>query len=873
MSGLPEDIAAAGSRLAPAWPITDLIAVNPLLGVQELGFEGAIDWGRRMLGLRGHLSLDQFRRLHQEGRIERADLVAALHRRIPQLQSAAPLGGGLTTPVDVLLADLLHGAAQPPAEQHPLGAAQRCDRLLGGELADAVDAEVLKWCAAFLGSAQAAWRMPGREHGFYAAWRRLAPHDPRLRRLAAGSDAVRQLPEDALSTVDWALARLAVPDRHRQRELTEQLLRTPGFSAHFRWRTEHPELLHHPGDLTDLLAVRLAYEALAVDRLCRERGLEPQALSDLMEQYDTVPAVTPPGNERALQIAASLGLEGLTQQLLDELSQVLELLPSADRAWVWLDAYEWHYRDRLLTSLSAPEPAAPLDEPSVQALFCIDTRSEGMRRQLEARAGGRWETFGVAGFFGLPITLRHLDSEAETRLLPGPLAAVATVAEKEGPGTGSALDARLRSGALAGAHRSAKAGPLAPYSMAEATGWIAGPLAAMRTLRPSAGRRQHDERPQLELEAGLTSEEQVAWAEATLRPLGLAGRFAPLVLIVGHTSIVENNAYRAALECGACGGHGGGHNARVAAAILNDAQLREELRGRGLEIPAQTLFVAAEHDTATDHVALLDLDSGSVAVAVADTQRRLRQLLDQVRQDLDEAGAELARERARLLPDAWQPRRRARDWAQVRPEWGLSRNAAFIVAPSSVVRSVDLQCRTFLHSYEWREDPDGVALTTILTAPGLVVQWINAQYYFSSVDPEVLGAGDKTLHNVLGDVGVLQGPGGDLLLGLPWQSVGYGGELFHEPMRVMFVVQAPLERLDALIADNQLLTQYVTGGWITLVAREHACEPWRVRLGAGGWELWQAAVPRPYDDRSGVQNATLANPAHAHARRTHTETE
>jgi uncharacterized protein YbcC (UPF0753/DUF2309 family) len=795
-------LGAATAKLPVAWPIADLIAVNPLAGLQELGFEAAVARGRELLGVRGHMTIAQFRASYAAGRVTRADLLSALRRRMP----AGALGG---TAEEDLLAALLEAPADDASPSPVLGVAGRLDAALGTGLAAAVDQEVLKWCSAFCGCAQAAWKMPGRERGLFCAWRAMAAGDPGLRRLAAPG-AASLIPEQPLAAISWALELLAVPDARLERELTEQLFRAPGFAAHFRWREEHPELCETPGGTGDLLALRLSYEALAIARLARDRGLALQALLAEAEQQ---PALQPSHSQGEVAPLA---------------------LGSRERAWIWLEAYEWHYRDRLLAKLArtdqpadAGRPMTADSTPAAQAIFCIDTRSEGIRRALESLSPGRWQTFGMAGFFGLPVVLEHLRSSQATRLLPGPLAPTVAASESERGAGAAVLARRGRAQALADAHRATKASPLAPYSMAEATGWLTGAAAVARTLltRPRGG--AVPARPPLELRTGLELGDQVEWARQTLETIGLTGPFAPVVLIAGHTSLVTNNAYRAALECGACGGHGGADNARLAAMVLNDQRVRAGLREHGLEVPASTRFVAAEHDTATDTVSLLDVEQTSG--------------LEAVRADLAAAGAANAAERARLLPDRITPRRRARDWAQVRPEWGLARNAAFIVAPSAAVSGLDLGCRTFLHSYEWRNDPDGTALATILTAPGLVVQWISAQYYFSSVDPEILGAGDKTLHNVLGEAGVLLGSGGDLQLGLPWQSVAYGDELFHEPMRPLFVVQAPLERIDALIASSELLSQYVGGSWIALAAREQPEHPWQLRAPAGGWRIWRAA--------------------------------
>jgi uncharacterized protein YbcC (UPF0753/DUF2309 family) len=97
-----------------------------------------------------------------------------------------------------------------------------------------------------------------------------------------------------------------------------------------------------------------------------------------------------------------------------------------------------------------------------------------------------------------------------------------------------------------------------------------------------------------------------------------------------------------------------------------------------------------------------------------------------------------------------------------------------------------LEGRAFLHDYRWREDAGFGVLELILTAPVVVASWISLQYYGSTVAPEAFGAGDKLLHNVTGGIGVVEGNGGLLRAGLPWQSVHDGAALAHEPLRLSF---------------------------------------------------------------------------------------
>jgi len=446
------------------------------------------------------------------------------------------------------------------------------------------------------------------------------------------------------------------------------------------------------------------------------------------------------------------------------------------------------------------------------------------------------ETVGFAGFFGFPIEyvpIGHVTGRAHCPVLLRPqfrvCERVTSASEAE---NARILDLRLLRRRVAKVWKAFKLSAVTSFVYVEATGlFFAGKilsdtLALTRTVTDpnTDGLDPHSIRrlgpgiaPRIVggRRTGFEPEERVSMAEAVLRGMSMTTRFARLVMLAGHGSTTVNNPHASGLDCGACGGNTGEANARVAAAILNDRDVREGLRGRGIDIPDDTWFVGCLHDTTTDDIRIFDADAVPNS-HVADL-KALRELLHRA-----SSLARLERcARLGIRRDARAERRvlaRSRDWAQVRPEWGLAGNAAFIAAPRARTRGVDLGGRAFLHDYDWRRDGNFAVLELIMTAPMVVASWINLQYYGSVVNNDVFGSGNKVLHNVTGTIGVLEGNAGDLKVGLPWQSVHDGVRFVHEPLRLNVFIEAPLDAIGGVIAKHEMVRELADNRWIHLFA-------------------------------------------------------
>ena len=91
------------------------------------------------------------------------------------------------------------------------------------------------------------------------------------------------------------------------------------------------------------------------------------------------------------------------------------------------------------------------------------------------------------------------------------------------------------------------------------------------------------------------------------------------------------------------------------------------------------------------------------------------------------------------------------------------------------------------------------------------------QYYASTVDNRRYGSGNKVLHNVVGGrLGVFEGNGGDLRIGLPWQSLHDGETLRHTPLRLSVFIEAPQANIDVIIARHEQVRQLLDHQWLYL---------------------------------------------------------
>ncbi|MDM7458320.1 MAG: DUF2309 domain-containing protein, partial [Paracoccus sp. (in: a-proteobacteria)] len=647
------------------------------------------------------------------------------------------------------------------------------------------------WAAGHFDRGQALWTpAPGRSA--FAAWREWASHDltPEIAGLTGFCAHVSESPDTPERAILRAVERLDITDDAAESCFHRLLMDLGGWSQHARWRLWQAELAGASDTaLTDLLAIRLIWEDALLERHPHLRG----------EWTAVVARHALPVQPDAVDVA-----EAIAQ-----------------------DAAERAYQRRLAAVLTGPRHASC--RPAVQAAFCIDVRSELFRRAFEAQDGGI-QTIGFAGFFGLPVAHKPQGTDEVQAHLPVLLAPQMT-ATSHAPAEIEQQDRILARASRAwGRFRQAA---VSSFAFVEAAGPTYGGKLLRDALGHGHGHGDHScAAPRFE--TALDAATKASTAATILRAMSLSRDHARLVLLLGHGASMTNNPHESAYQCGACGGQSGAVSARLLASLLNDPETRAGLAQQGIDLPRDTLFVAGLHDTVTDEVTLY-VDSPAPDHA---------EDLARVRDWLQRAGQAVRTERASRLPGARPDSLpdRARDWAQVRPEWGLAGCAAFIAAPRAVTAGRDLQGRAFLHSYDWRQDDGFAILELILTAPVVVASWISLQYYGSAVAPEVFGGGNKLIHNVVGGIGVVQGNGGILRAGLPWQAVHDGERLVHEPLRLSVLVEAPRDAIAEVLSRHHAVRALFDNGWLHLLVLDQGRVTARYRPGLN-WQDTPELLP------------------------------
>lgn len=796
----------ACKKIAPVWPLENFVAVNPYMGWSHQKFETAAQCLDSVAGIQMTLPTAFYQNKLEEGKIMPEDVQMALNKKSADIQNADTFIKGLARKEKRFQSSFSVSTLQDIATQHTQKDWNRF-----------ILSRVSVWASSYFDNGQAIWTAANQEAGLFMAWKEEAVVDltPEISGLKDFRKHVKALPNDAHDALQAALQILELPPENLDAYFHRLLIYTGGWAAHAARIDWDSELYGgKDGKLIEFLAVLTCWEA------CLLQCLDSPALRSHWSNAKKTKASTATPQSLAEKLILQEAFDIATQR---EIIAKFQKRKDADHG--------------------KKEPL------KAQAIFCIDVRSEVFRRNLESVDPGI-ETIGFAGFFAFAINfipLAHHTGEAQCPVLlqTGP-----TILEEiqDAQANLLAYKSRILRTQIKRLWKTFRAGAVSCFSFVSPIGLSYLPKLftdAFGLTRPvthpaHVGFSNSDfkkTRVSLEigkhqnLSVGIALEQRIVMAKNALRAMSLSENFARFVLIAGHGSTTVNNPHATGLDCGACGGHTGEANAKVAAAVLNDKTVRELLKHENIHIPNDTVFLACLHDTTTDEMSIYNAN---------DVPDDFAEELSDLKKSLTKAGQASRTERAVRMAISSNVdaaiKARSRDWSQVRPEWGLAGCTAFVVAPRERTKNIDFGGQSFLHSYDWKKDTGFSILELIMTAPMVVTNWINMQYYASTVDNKHYGSGNKTLHNVTAGIGVLEGYSGDLRVGLPLQSIHDGEKYQHEPVKLNVIIEAPTEAMNAILEKHENVRHLCDNGWLHLLSMDAQGQVSERYTGALSWE-------------------------------------
>ncbi len=761
-------------------PLKDFIHHNTLHAFQDRPFHQGLEAASQLLGTHNYLPLQTYLDWFEAGKISQAafEKIVSDHSSSPKEKmhlSQQLLQSGTDK------ASLIH---RPRMRSH-------WKKTLGVDLDLVVHPQLFQLLGNYLDQGIALWRMP---HANQTLWNAVAKltSESFLPFLPFSTKYCRQLlhmtPENA---IQFCLNKIVGEERLFESYLQEMLLAHPGWSGMVHMVESAPQTLAvpRPIKLIDVIAIELILEYAALSK----------------KHIDFPPISSSPEwrNDSEVKVnSASLKPEVL-----------------------WQEALEWTVYEDICKGLIANR-AAPLQLPggaSAQAFFCIDDRECSLRRHLE-ETDPSIETFSIAGFFGLDWLFQGVDQVAPTKLCPVPVTPKYLVKET------TALSVNTKKPTvLQLLHLSPSNTLFRGWAITQVLGlWHALTL-AFQVFRPGSKRavdqilshiessgslnllRENNTLNKQGLYEGYNYDEMADRVAGVLKSTGCTKHFSDLIVFVAHGASSVNNPYFAAYDCGACSGRPGAPNARAISWMANQKEVRTRLQSEGIHLPESSHVIGAMHDTTRDEVIYFDLET---------LPSRLQATFEAFRTTMDTSLKKNAKERCRRFQSAGKVtpelalnhvRQRGASIFEPRPELNHATNSSCIVGRRSLTRGLFLDRRAFLNSYDPMEDPSGTILNGILSAVVPVCGGINLEYYFSRMDPERYGAGTKLPHNVVGLIGVANGIQGDLLTGLPTQMTE-----FHDPVRLLVVVEQEPELVFKTIRGNDSVWEWVNNEWIRL---------------------------------------------------------
>lgn len=779
---LEQRIDEACLKVAPLWSLENFIAVNPYMSNAGKGFASTVQELAYIADIDSTMSAKYYLDKIKNNEILAQDIEKAL-------KSSSE---SLTTDSGIFIKSL--EVNYPKNSKVPtIGTAiEIASQIIDKDWQRFALQRISLWCASYFDKGQAQLSFTINENPFLS-WKEEALIDrtPEIAGLLGFKNNLKNIPNHPLEAIKYNLSILGLKDTAASFYLQRLLMSLNGWAGYAAKLDYEAKLENKKSNVVlEILAVLTSWELCTFLTLKNETLIE--RWNETISNFEKIE-------------------EG---KIYDHKIQEKIILQ---------EALNFSIQRKVIEKINTAKTSNEITHAEIQAIFCIDVRSEVYRRNLE-QTNPQIQTLGFAGFFGFPVNFYPLGKQNRKIQSPALLIPKLKIVEriKDKTKNNKIIKQLHLKDDISSLWKTFKSGSVSCFVFVSPLGLLYIPKLILETFKLSNGAKGYsflNKRKKARTtivslksnnELGIPIETQVEMAKNALTAMSLTENFGKYVMLVGHGSSTKNNPYGSALHCGACGGHTGEANVKIAAAVFNNSYVRTKLKDFNINIPEDTVFLACLHNTTTDEISIFNED---------DSKPGNEKLLASLKSNLVSATEKTLTERALRMTTKNNKNviERSKDWSQIRPEWGLAGCNAFLVSKSHRTKNLNLKGEVFLHTYDSEKDTENNVLQAIMTAPMVVTSWISLQYYASTVDNKKLGSGNKTLHNITAGIGVIEGFSGDLRTGLPWQSVSDGNQLQHTPTILNVIIEASMEALNEVIEKNQSVRDLVDNGWLKLL--------------------------------------------------------
>ena len=343
------------------WPLPSFIATNPLWDEHEAPLQEVLYNLKDIAGVEGVMPLSFYQALFNKNKLETDDLVSAIEEYLKENTDAGSKENLKKTLMDFNLSSFTN---LDLGVSRLILVAEKLSRICNKAIHEEIQKNILSFLMRYFSHTPMIENSRSSDTLFHVWHQQVAHYNNEL------VDIILELETNSWVAADHLLNEFKIPPDERVNYLKKIFYSVLGWSSLIKWLEQRPDnpYFKQPAQLIDLVLIWLCYE-----KYFYRKNLQP-ALFQNNKEHDN--------NQNRLH--------------------------DFKYRFIWQRASEIAYERQLMNKLTIDRfenLSCKQSKPLVQAIFCIDTRSEGIRRHLEKRTG--YETFGFAGFFGFVFNYQN----------------------------------------------------------------------------------------------------------------------------------------------------------------------------------------------------------------------------------------------------------------------------------------------------------------------------------------------------------------------------------------------------------------------------------------------------------------------------------